>query len=349
MSLDDADSEFSLNQPAPKITKSGKQSRPKPKVSHKWGNDEIHKFISIVQDHECIWNFSLKEHKNLNQRESAWQIIDDEMGGLGIAELKAKWTSVSTTYRSVKAKMSAQKSGQGAKTPVHWEFWSDMQFMNKNESANNTVSESNLDFATFAASEMGSILEDENASNSSIIPSSASTTVSMPTSLAAAGSGVAQRKRKASTPSPSPLPFANKEQLIKRAIAVLEKKDEDDEWQKFGDYMASELRKMAITHSETANQTKRKLARGLLDAWEVAESSVSTLTLSNAGMYYGDNPFPSMILFDAAGRQLNDINVTDPVNVAVETVNEAAETVNAAVEASERNRKNSYRFGCANR
>lgn len=64
--------------------------RPKPIVAHKWGNDEIHKFISNVEDHECIWNFSLKEHKKLNQRESAWQIIDDEMGGLGIAELKAK-------------------------------------------------------------------------------------------------------------------------------------------------------------------------------------------------------------------------------------------------------------------
>lgn len=101
MSGDDADSDFSLKQ-ASKTTKSGKQLRPKPKVSRVWDTKDIHKLISNVENQECIWNFSLKEHKNLNQRESAWQIIDDEMGGFGIAELKAKWTSISTTYRQSK-------------------------------------------------------------------------------------------------------------------------------------------------------------------------------------------------------------------------------------------------------
>lgn len=127
--------------------------------------------------------------------------------------------------------------------------------------------------------------------------------------------------------------------MIQRAIAVLEKKDDVDEWQKFGDYMASELRKMAVTHKETANQTKRKLARDLLDAWDVAESSVSTLTLSNTGMYYGDNALSSVIMFDASGQQINDVNLIDPVNEAVGTMNENEEIhidsdMEAAVKAS---------------
>lgn len=301
---DDFYGETSVASPAP--SKTGTKTRPKPKVSHKWTPAEVHKLIEMVKDHQCIWNFKLKEHKNMNQREASWNIIDEEMGGFGITELKAKWTNVTTTYRTTKAKMFAHKSGQGANKPIHWEYWSDMQFMNINESASNTVSDSNLEFDSFALSQLEDFDGDDSAGGSSSTLSYAPT----PT-LAAAGSGIAQRKRKVSTPMPS----ASKELLMQRAILALDKKDDDDEWQKFGDYIASDLRKMATTNSGIANRTKNKIARNLLDSWDDAEAGTSTLAVPNVGMIYNTDEISSVLVFNQDGEQLDSlIEMSNPEN-----------------------------------
>lgn len=313
---DEINEDLSEQFQAPEVpVKGAKTSRAKPKVTMKWTVEQIHKLIANVQDHECLWNYSLKEHKDLNQREKAWEIIGVELGGVCADQLKAKWTSVSTQYRNHKKKLNDEKSGQGAKQPVYWEFWSEMQFMNKHEAISNTVTDSNLSFSVFAASQLEEIESEETVAGNL----NATSTSSIPQPLPATASGIAQRKRKVCTPTPS----GNKEMLMQRAISVLEKKDDEDEWQIFGDYIASEMRRMSITSTDFANVTKRKIARHMLSAWDDIDVALSVQTqpiqyASNVELCYDDNSLSQVILVDHADRQLTDV-IEKPMNTTATT------------------------------
>lgn len=280
------------------------RTRAKPKVKSKWDDSDTRALIQAVERHSSIWDFSCADHNNLNVRESAWRTVNDEIvssfdsSHFGVNECKAKWNNVMTTYRDKKNKMLSTKSGQGTEYKPVWCFWSDMQFVTNNETAKNTVSESNFTFETFAESELQSIdIEVDEltmtspTATSSPTPRSASSASDLSTIGIASGSGIGVRKRKKSAPMHDEIRNAN----MQRALDVLNSVA-DDQWTCVGTLVANELRELAKKSSAIADRAKRKVLQLLcqigdeIDApepimeWQVAQATPQP-------QYQVDQPF----------------------------------------------------------
>lgn len=217
--------------------KKTERRKKKPKQEEIWSTEDTHLLIHSVEVHPSIWNFACEEYRLLNKREQAWDAIRELFrSNHSTGGCKIKWCNLKISYNKVKNKILKSKSGQGAKSNLpHWEFWSDMQFVVSNESANNTITESNLDFQTF----------DESANAASV---------------AATGTGVAVRKRK-----PQTTPLVDK--TMKRAMDVLNS-EEDDEWQILGNYLASQLRRIYAENLRIANRIHRSVSKSILEGLE---------------------------------------------------------------------------------
>jgi len=191
-------------------------------------------------------------------REQAWKEVCQVTGGkFDVNECKAKWGNIKTAYQKVRAKMHSTKSGQAAvkKTP-HWPYWNAMQFLHRKESTVNTTSESNHSLP-------GAAINDEVESTMSVIESGPE---SESPCLSATNDGRAKRKRKMRN-APSTVTSLTS-RTMERALEIMEKTNDDDEWQIIGNYLAGQLRSLAVHSLEKAQRIHRKITRLVLDAWD---------------------------------------------------------------------------------
>lgn len=215
----------------------------KPKVKDKWTTDDVRSLIHAVEKFPCIWDYASADHKILNKRYQAWRYINKKLGKrYGAVQCKAKWNSVKITFN--KNKLKTQCQGAKPHTP-HWEFWADMQFIFENESTNHTISESNVDFD---------------------LETDSSTAASTSRSTGATGTSVANGEHRIELPTAQrPAPIVDT--AVKRAVDVLDAAG-DDEWQIFGNYLASQLRRFNKCNPRIANRIHRAVSRCILDGLE---------------------------------------------------------------------------------
>lgn len=245
------------------------QKRKKPKVAGEWTESNVRSFIQAVELRRCLWDFACDDHKNGVKRASAWQSISDEFENrFTPAVLKAKWNVIKSTYTKTKAKFQSCKSGQAAsdKKLPHWGFWQDMQFIYENELTNNTKSESNFTFEKFVEN----IIEDESNSQSILSSvsqhsTSTSATATTTSSTATTTSANVRQNRKKRNELPTPAqPQSIGEEMLSRAVDVLAKND--DEWDIFGAYIASQMRKINGTNGRSAAKLQRTINNAIMDA-----------------------------------------------------------------------------------
>lgn len=162
-------------------TQKSKRSRPKPKVTGEWAKDDVLLLIQRVEQQPCIWDYSLRDHKNLNLRDSAWRNIVMQFGDrYTVNDCKAKWTNVKTAYQRTRTNYLKTTSGQATSGALpHWPYWSAMQFVGTNEATNTISSDASFTFTADQSSRETKI--NDSSSQASMQPS---------------GSGVAQRRRK---------------------------------------------------------------------------------------------------------------------------------------------------------
>lgn len=247
-------------------------TRPKPKVTMKWHNEDIHALIQAIEQQPSIWDLSSADNKNLTKRESAWNVIFKELDmRYGINECKAKWTNLKTTYRFKKNAMMALKSGQGTE-PV-WIFWNDMQFVTESESANYTIFESKFNVGALA-----------NAEFDGYFSESASATTSRSTSrevdfhfidINACGSGIAEHKRGQVAPTPAYDELKNVN--MQRALNILDN-TVDDDWTCVGTLVGNELRDLAKKNSVIASRAKRNVLQVLCEFGEKVDAIAEAAT-----------------------------------------------------------------------
>ncbi|KNC24364.1 hypothetical protein FF38_04613 [Lucilia cuprina] len=130
--------DFSLSQepqtPVPKKKK-------KTSVTSSW----TYSSINAVEEHPCVWEYSIPDYKDRNKREQAWRDIKENCPGHTVEDCKAKWANVKTAFQNVKKKNKA-KSGQGAENiQPHWPHWTAMQFYNQHYTSKSSSSVSTLD------------------------------------------------------------------------------------------------------------------------------------------------------------------------------------------------------------
>lgn len=255
------------------------QKRKKPKVAGEWAESDVRSLIQAVELRRCLWDFACDEHKNGVKRANAWQSMSvDFENRFTPAVLKAKWNVIKSTYTKTKAKFQSCKSGQAAsdKKLPHWGYWQDMQFIYENELINNTKAESNFTFEKFVEN----IIEDE--SNSQSILSSVSQHSTFTSATATTSSGNARQHRKKCNELPTPAqPKSVGEEVLSRAVDVLAKND--DEWDIFGAYIASQMRKINGTNSRSAAKVQRTINNAVMDALDdlhTGPTLISSTTLT---------------------------------------------------------------------
>ncbi|XP_055837894.1 uncharacterized protein LOC129906243 [Episyrphus balteatus] len=83
--------------------------------------------IALIKDKEFLYNTKLKEYKNVNQRNMAWDAIAKELGRT-VGECRQPWKSLRDRFIKEKRKMEAP-SGSAADQGAVWEFFDSLQFL----------------------------------------------------------------------------------------------------------------------------------------------------------------------------------------------------------------------------
>lgn len=73
----------------------------------RWGDYDTIRFVELYEKAECLWNFQHNDYKNKKARESAYQIIVQEMNipGFDVTELKYKIKNIRSTYAQERLKL----------------------------------------------------------------------------------------------------------------------------------------------------------------------------------------------------------------------------------------------------
>lgn len=236
------------------------QARKKPKVDGNWSDDDVRSFIQAVEVRRALWDFGCDDYKNNVKRVNAWQSISEEFQHrFTPAVLKAKWNAIKSTYSKTKAKFQSCKSGQATneKNLPHWSYWKDMLFIYENELANNTKSESN--FEKF----VDDIIIEEQSQPIATVTS------------AVAKQNNKRRKVLSTTPVQSQQ-FPISEEHVSRAVDALGKID--DEWDVFGAYIASQMRKINQQNHRLAVKLQRTINNATMDALDELDAGPSILS-----------------------------------------------------------------------
>lgn len=116
----------------------------KPKVVSEWSDTEVFKLITCVQEHSALWDAGDIQYRNKHERTKLWnEMSENEFGSkLRGTELLAKWSNLRIQYRSYATKK--RKYGQAAPPPIHWKFFSAMQFVGHADWEQTASTESNL-------------------------------------------------------------------------------------------------------------------------------------------------------------------------------------------------------------
>ncbi|KAI8114861.1 hypothetical protein CVS40_12791 [Lucilia cuprina] len=115
------------------------KKKKKTSVTSSWTYSSING-IQAVEEHPCVWEYSIPDYKDRNKREQAWRDIKENCPGHTV-----EWANVKTAFQNVKKKNKA-KSGQGAENiQPHWPHWTAMQFYNQHYTSKSSSSVSTLD------------------------------------------------------------------------------------------------------------------------------------------------------------------------------------------------------------
>lgn len=209
-----------------------------------WSDKKSRALISAVELNESLWNISLNDYRNRALKDSIWSgIVTDLFPDCTSSELQAKWKNLRVQFRRSYNNYKNKKSGQAFENITPWKFYRQMMFLEKAEEEQATISESNL------------VLNEQDSLDGMSPEKNVKRTSPEHT--------IGKRKRTSSE--------KNCDEYYKKAAfdgmqKALSKLDESDSFQTFGNYVASELRK--ISDIETANRIQRKLNRTLLDCFE---------------------------------------------------------------------------------
>lgn len=258
------------------------QRRKKPKVEGDWTETDVRSLIQAIKLRGCIWDSACVDHNNGIKRSSAWQSISDEFNNrFTPSMLKAKWNVIKTTYSKNKSKFFSWKSAQVTnenKLPS-WIYWKDMLFIYEHDMGNGSKSVSNSSF------DVDNIIEDESSLQS--IPLSRSpTAVVAVTETTDVKQNNKKRKILPTTPAQSQQYSFDSEGNLSRAVDV--SNIDNDEWDIFGIYMATQMRKINDQNRRIATQVQRTINNVTLDALDklyAGPSLISSTIPSVQGKY----------------------------------------------------------------
>ncbi|XP_037822876.1 uncharacterized protein LOC119612766 [Lucilia sericata] len=215
------------------------KKKKKPSVTSSWTYSSINGLIQAVEEHPCVWEYSIPDYKDRNKREQAWRDIKENCPGHTVEDCKAKWANVKTAFQNVKKKNKA-KSGQGAENiQPHWPHWTAMQFYNQHYTSKSSSSVSTLDV-------------EETQPGCSM-----SQNVSLPETANSSLPDTANIK---------------KTDMLQRAIKCLEA--EEDNWYTIGMYLASQMREIAKKNKKAANKLHLQLVKTVMEATLEAEDEI---------------------------------------------------------------------------
>lgn len=229
--------------------------RSRKKVCTDWPEEATVKLISAVESQEALWNPSIKAYRNRSLRDSIWtSIAANNLGGqFAVDEVVAKWSNLRVQFRSCETRLKTTKSGQGAnENSVHWKFFKSMLF----------ISGANLEKAAESISNL-----EHQASDLSPLETSTNSTSTPKVKYG-------NRKPRRTQNDEGKAVALNG---LERALKVM---DNTDSYQIFGNYVASELRRLPNDH---ANRVQRKIARFLLDCLEEIDEAENQLQAEEQG------------------------------------------------------------------
>ncbi|XP_073956164.1 uncharacterized protein isoform X2 [Choristoneura fumiferana] len=95
------------------------------KKCHRWLDEEVIAFLKLYKNMECLWNTRLRDHKDRNKRERAYEMIKAKLGldDLTVLDIKNKIRGIRTTYSDELNKIvSSMKCGESDvyKPKVFW-------------------------------------------------------------------------------------------------------------------------------------------------------------------------------------------------------------------------------------
>ncbi|XP_065076324.1 uncharacterized protein LOC135699894 [Ochlerotatus camptorhynchus] len=222
----------SVGAPGPSATVPSAR-RNRKKVTAEWSEESTLTLIAAVESQDLLWNAASKDYKNRNLRNTVWEEMAENIFNRVYdgAQLQAKWSNLRIQFKAYHTKAKHTKSGQGAReNAISWKY-----YVAAAEEEQTTESVSNLVLDT----------EQEAGSSCNTTP-------------------VAKKRKK--TESSESL----KVLAIEGMQRALNKMDGDvDSFQTFGNFVASELRK--IPDSAVANRVQRTLTRNLIDLLDEAE------------------------------------------------------------------------------
>lgn len=107
--------------------------------------EDIEKFITLVETHPCIYDASSSEASKRNVRDNAWRSIADAMENKYTTNVcRAKWQNLRSQHRRHESAMKNQKSGSAQVSKPRWKYYTAMQFVSNSAAKCTTVSHSNL-------------------------------------------------------------------------------------------------------------------------------------------------------------------------------------------------------------
>ncbi|XP_044760182.1 uncharacterized protein LOC123317641 [Coccinella septempunctata] len=133
---------------------------------------DLEKLISLVREHDILYNFNNRQYSDANEKEKIWRNIAVKLNE-NAKECKKQWNSLRDGYRKNKRKRMT-KSGQAAIPLKKWKFEEEMNFLDPYIQDRKTfssieISETEADPET-DVDEISQIEEGASTSNDSVTP-----------------------------------------------------------------------------------------------------------------------------------------------------------------------------------
>ncbi|PSN40161.1 hypothetical protein C0J52_14093 [Blattella germanica] len=204
----------------------------------KWNSDNISKFLQIYETYPLLWNFKLKDCMKANVRKCLFTQLMEELEyegllrGMNDKQLKAKIKSIKDVYRQELCKIERSKKNEGDEIYIPKLVW-----FNKADFMRDVISTKESQYSKIDMSKN----DIESTSESEMWSESGKDTTTL---VSSTPHRILPKQIKNSTITVTPSLPSVVEKVSKKLNQVIEKLDNEDAFEKFGKYVAAELRQL---------------------------------------------------------------------------------------------------------